>query len=84
MEQVPSNNIQLTASEVCAEDPVMSDKFAQNQIEQMVVNVLNELGQYIAKMDAANEDGDGDEGQEYGDGEEDQEEVKREDIKADE
>ncbi|KAF9899470.1 hypothetical protein EC991_008853 [Linnemannia zychae] len=43
MEPVPSNAIQLIASDICAEDPVMSDKFARDQIEQVVVNVLNEL-----------------------------------------
>ncbi|KAF8923760.1 hypothetical protein BGZ47_004525, partial [Haplosporangium gracile] len=60
----------LTTSEVLAEDPIMSDKLALDRVEQVVVNVLDEVGQYIAKVEDAEKDR-----------EEDQEDIKNEDIK---
>ncbi|KAG0376610.1 hypothetical protein BGX24_007468 [Mortierella sp. AD032] len=68
MEPIPCNNAHLAASDVFADDPVTNDKFARDQIEQLVVNVLNELGQYAAKTEVAEQDG-----------EEDQEDINKED-----
>ncbi|KAG9060862.1 hypothetical protein KI688_007931 [Linnemannia hyalina] len=49
----------------------MSNKLALDRIELAVVNILDEVDQYIAKAEAADEDG-----------EKDQEDIKNEDIKT--
>ncbi|KAG0286104.1 hypothetical protein BGZ96_009763, partial [Linnemannia gamsii] len=71
MEPAPSNTTQFTASDVPTDDPVMNGKLTLDRIEHAVVNVLNEVGQYIAKAEAAEKDG-----------EENQEDIKNEDIKT--
>ncbi|KAI1316287.1 hypothetical protein EDD11_010130, partial [Mortierella claussenii] len=58
MEPVPSNEPQLTAADDFADGAAMSDKLACDQIEQLVVNALNEIGQYIATAEAADVDRD--------------------------
>ncbi|KAF9271622.1 hypothetical protein BGZ88_005845, partial [Linnemannia elongata] len=71
MEPIPSNTNQLTVPEVADDDPIMSDKLALALVEQVVVNGLNELGEHMAKEEAAERDGD-----------KDQVDIKKDDIKS--
>lgn len=43
MELIPSNTTQVTASEVHPDDPIINDKLARGQIEQLVLSALNEF-----------------------------------------
>ncbi|KAF9274590.1 hypothetical protein BGZ88_002915, partial [Linnemannia elongata] len=91
MELIPSTTTQVTASEVHPDDPIINDKLARGQIEQLVLNALNEFG---TKMELAEKDGeeyqenikkDEEEDQENikKDEEEDQDDLKKEYIKTD-
>ncbi|KAF9915391.1 hypothetical protein FBU30_002030, partial [Linnemannia zychae] len=53
MEPIPPVTTQAIALEVHTDEYIINDKLADSQIEQLVVNVLNELGKYIAKTELA-------------------------------
>ncbi|KAG9064959.1 hypothetical protein KI688_002277 [Linnemannia hyalina] len=83
MEPIPSNTTQVTASEVRPDDPIINDKLARGQIEQLVINALNEFGQGIAKTEFAKKDGEEDQNDIKKDGEGEEEGLKKEYIKTD-
>ncbi|KAF9926702.1 hypothetical protein FBU30_003778 [Linnemannia zychae] len=56
MDPIPSNTIHSTTSEVHTDDSILNDKLAHSQIEQLVLNVLNKLDQYLAKTEPAKND----------------------------
>ncbi|KAG9063997.1 hypothetical protein KI688_004111 [Linnemannia hyalina] len=83
MEPIPSNTTQVTASEVRPDDPIINDKLARGQIEQLAINALNEFGQGIAKTEFAKKDGEEDQNDIKKDGEGEEEGLKKEYIKTD-
>jgi hypothetical protein len=50
MEPIPSNTTQVTALEVHPDDPIINDKLARGQIEQLLINALNEFVSDIVQL----------------------------------
>ncbi|KAI8595017.1 hypothetical protein EDD21DRAFT_421081 [Dissophora ornata] len=68
MEPFPPHQLQPVATEPDAsDDPTVNDKLACDQIEQVILNVMKELGEYMATTENAKENQDDvDDGEDHG------------------